>query len=113
MVPGGMGCGDDNRRFVPDFPFAGRLVYRGSLRLMNYVELHARSAFSFLRGASTPEQLAIKAGELEIPALALCDRDGLYGAPRLFGSAKETGIRAIVGAELTMEDQTILPVLVE
>jgi len=49
----------------------------------------------------------------ELPALALCDRDGLYGAPRFFGCAREAGIRPIVGAELTMEDQTILPVLVE
>ena len=80
---------------------------------MAYVELHARSAFSFLRGSSSPEQLAEVAGELGIPAMALCDRDGVYGAPRFFGKAKESGIRAIVGAELTMEDGTVLPVLVE
>ncbi len=80
---------------------------------MNYVELHARSAFSFLRGASTPERLAEKAGALGLPAVALCDRDGVYGAARLFGRANEAGIKAIVGAELTMEDQTVLPVLVE
>ncbi|HEU5124352.1 MAG TPA: error-prone DNA polymerase [Verrucomicrobiae bacterium] len=80
---------------------------------MNYVELHTRSAFSFLRGASTPEQLAEKAAALGLPAIALCDRDGVYGAPRLFGKANEVGIKAIVGAELTMDDQTILPVLVE
>jgi error-prone DNA polymerase len=80
---------------------------------MRYVELHARSAFSFLRGASTPERLAERAAALGLPAVALCDRDGVYGAPRLFGSANEAGIKAIVGAELTMEDQTVLPVLVE
>jgi error-prone DNA polymerase len=80
---------------------------------MSYVELHARSAFSFLRGASTPEKLAEQAAALGLPAVALCDRNGVYGAPRLFGKAKEFGIKAIVGAELTMEDQTVLPVLVE
>src|SRR5436190_24288939 len=80
---------------------------------MSYVELHCRSAFSFLRGAAGPEQLAEIAAELGMPAMALCDRDGVYGAPRFFGAAKEQGIRAIVGAELTMEGGAILPVLVE
>jgi error-prone DNA polymerase len=80
---------------------------------MHYVELHARSAFSFLRGAAAPEQLAEGAARLNLPAIALCDRDGVYGAPRLFASANEAGVRAIVGAELTLEDETILPVLVE
>jgi error-prone DNA polymerase len=78
-----------------------------------YIELHCRSAFSFLRGASTPEQLAIRAAQLQLPAVALCDRDGLYGAPQFFSHAREAGIRPIVGAELTMEDTTILPVLVQ
>ena len=81
--------------------------------MSEFVELHARSAFSFLRGASQPEQLAERAAELGMPALALCDRDGVYGAPRLFATAREHGLRAIVGAELTMLDGTILPVLVE
>ena len=49
---------------------------------MSYVELHARSAFSFLRGASAPAALAEEAARLELPAVALCDRDGVYGAPR-------------------------------
>ena len=77
-----------------------------------FVELHARSAFSFLRGASQPEELATRAAQLDISALALCDRDGLYSAPRLHAAAREQGIRAIVGAELTMEDGCILPLLV-
>jgi len=80
---------------------------------MNYVELHARSAFSFLRGSSQPEALVQRAAELQLPALALLDRDGLYGAPRLHAAALETGIQAIVGAELTMDDGCVLPVLVE
>jgi error-prone DNA polymerase len=80
---------------------------------MPYVELHARSAFSFLRGGSLPEALAAEAARLEMPALALCDRDGLYGAVRLHMSAKECGVRALVGSELTMEDGSVVPVLVE
>ena len=79
---------------------------------MSYVELHARSAFSFLRGGSQPEALAAEAGRLELPALALCDRDGVYGAVRLHMATKETGGRALVGCELTMEDGSVVPVLV-
>ena len=78
---------------------------------MSYVELHARSAFSFLRGASTPEDLAKAAAALGLPAVALLDRDGVYGAPRLFGPARENGLRAIVGAEITMEDGSVVPLL--
>jgi len=78
-----------------------------------YVELHCRSAFSFLRGASTPGQLAERAAHLQMPAVALCDRDGVYGAPQFFSRARELGVRPIVGAELTMEDKTVLPVFVQ
>ena len=52
-------------------------------------ELHSRSAFSFLEGASLPEDLVERAAELEIPAIALLDRDGVYGAPRLHMAAKK------------------------
>jgi error-prone DNA polymerase len=79
----------------------------------NYIELHARSAFSFLRGSSSPEHLAFTAADLELPALALCDRDGVFGAPRFYGAARECGIRPIVGSELTMEEGSVLPVLVQ
>src|SRR5688500_11917766 len=78
-----------------------------------YVELHSRSAFSFLRGGSFPEHLAEAAAELGLPAIALTDRNGVYGAPRFYAKAKESGIRPIVGAELTLEDGSVLPVLVE
>jgi error-prone DNA polymerase len=78
-----------------------------------YVELHACSAFSFLRGGSFPEQLAEIAGELEMPAMALLDRNGVYGAQRFAVAAREHGVRPIVGAELTMEDGSVLPVLVK
>src|SRR5438270_3424280 len=80
---------------------------------MKFVELHACSAFSFLRGASFPEQLAEVAAELEMPAIALCDRDGVYGAQRFSAAAREHGVRPIVGAELSMEGGGNLPVLVE
>lgn len=79
---------------------------------MTYVELHARSAFSFLRGASLPEDLAREAAFLGIAGLALCDRDGVYGAPRLLENARDLGITPRVGAEFTMEDGSVLPVLV-
>src|SRR6185437_8864040 len=80
---------------------------------MPYIELHASSAFSFLRGGSFPEQLAEVAAELEMPALALLDRNGVYGAQRFSVAAREHGVRSIIGAELSMEDGSILPVLVE
>jgi error-prone DNA polymerase len=83
-----------------------------------YSELHASSAFSFLDGASLPEALVDRAASLGYPALALLDRDGLYGAPRFHLAAKRAGIKAIIGAELTIGVATTasvlrLPVLVE
>src|SRR6185312_15408522 len=80
---------------------------------MSYIELHACSAFSFLRGGSFPEQLAEVAAELEMPAIALLDRNGVYGAQRFSVAAREHGVRPIIGAEVSMEDGSILPVLVE
>src|SRR6266487_627380 len=81
--------------------------------MSSYVELHACSAFSFLRGASFPEQLAEAAAELEMPAMSLLDRNGVYGAQRFSVAAREQNIRPIIGCELSMEDGGILPVLVE
>jgi error-prone DNA polymerase len=65
---------------------------------MSYVELHARSAFSFLEGASLPEALAAVASAANMPAMALLDRNGFYGSPRFHMAAKKTGIRAHVGS---------------
>lgn len=79
---------------------------------MNYVELHARSAFSFLRGSAQPEDLMRTAANLGLGAIAVCDRNGVYGSARCHAAGKEAGIRSITGAELTMEDGTVLPVLV-
>ncbi len=67
-----------------------------------YIELHAASAFSFLDGASTPEALVDRAAALDYPALALLDRDGVYGAPRFHQAATAAGIRPIIGSELTI-----------
>ena len=69
-----------------------------------YIELHAASAFSFLQGASLPETLIERAAALGYPALALLDADGVYGAPRFHKAAKQAGLRAIIGAELTIEN---------
>src|SRR4030088_3014972 len=80
---------------------------------MPYVELHACSAFSFLRGASFPEQLAETAAELEMPALALLDHNGVYGAQRFSVAARAHNVRSIIGCEMKMEDGVSLPVLVE
>ena len=67
-----------------------------------YIELHASSAFSFLDGASLPEALVERAAALGYPALALLDRDGVYGIPRFHQAARRAGLKAIVGAELTI-----------
>src|SRR3954452_2551225 len=78
-----------------------------------YIELHASSAFSFLRGGSFPEQLAERAADLGLPAVALLDRNGVYGAQRFSVACREHGVRPIIGADLTMEDGSLLSVLVE
>ena len=78
-----------------------------------YIELHARSAFSFLQGASLPEELAQKAADLGYPAMAIVDRDGIYGGPRFHLAAKKAGIRAHIGAEITCTDGYQYPLLVE
>jgi error-prone DNA polymerase len=70
--------------------------------MAKYVELHARSAFSFLEGASTPEELIGACAELEMPAMALLDRDGVYGAPRFHMAAKKSGLKAHIGAEIAV-----------
>ena len=81
--------------------------------MSSYIELHACSAFSFLRGGSFPEQLAEIAAQLEMSAMALLDRDGVYGVQRFSVAAREHNVRPIIGCELSMEDGAILAVLVE
>ncbi len=70
-----------------------------------YVELHARSAFSFLEGASLPEELIAVCAQLKMPAMALLDADGVYGAPRFHLAAKKAKIKAHIGAEVTCRMQ--------
>ncbi len=72
---------------------------------MSYIELHARSAFSFLEGASLPEELAAVCAQLNLPAMALLDVDGVYGAPRFHMAAQKTKIKAHIGAEVTTGKQ--------
>jgi error-prone DNA polymerase len=66
-----------------------------------YIELHARSAFSFLEGSSLPEELMSACARFNMPAMALLDIDGVYGAPRFHLAAKKLGIKAHIGAEVT------------
>lgn len=77
-----------------------------------YAELHARSAFSFLEGASLPEELVATAKEWRMPAMALLDRDGVYGAARFYLAAQKTPIKAHIGAEITSTQGWRYPLLV-
>ncbi|MDG1400473.1 MAG: error-prone DNA polymerase [Candidatus Binatia bacterium] len=74
----------------------------------DYVELRCRSAFSFLEGGSLPEELVERALELGYSSLALADRNGLYGAPRFWKSARETPLRSLVGAEVEFREGRLL-----
>jgi error-prone DNA polymerase len=67
-----------------------------------YVELHANSAFSFLEAASQPESLTQRTAELDMPSIALLDRNGVYGVARFHTSAKRNNIRAHIGAEIAV-----------
>jgi error-prone DNA polymerase len=69
-----------------------------------YAELRCRSCFSFLEGASHPEELVARAAELGLSALALADRSGLYGIVRAHGEARRCGVPLVVGAELQVAD---------
>jgi len=79
----------------------------------DYVELRCRSAFSFLDGASLPEDLVDAAAAADMDTLALADRDGVYGAPRFFAAARRAGIRPLVGADVSLPDAPPLLLLVE
>jgi error-prone DNA polymerase len=81
--------------------------------LTAYIELHAGSAFSFLEGAALPEEFAGAAAHYEMPAMALLDRDGVYGAPRFHMAAKKAKIQAHIGAEVTSTTGIRYPLLAE
>src|SRR2546421_9032031 len=72
-----------------------------------YVELHSRSAFSFLEGGALPEQLANRCADLGLPAIGLLDRDGVYGSARRHLAAEDAGIKAHVGAEVTLANSLL------
>jgi error-prone DNA polymerase len=78
-----------------------------------FIELHAQSAFSFLQAAEQPETLVDEAARLGMPALALVDRDGVFGAPRFHRAAVRAGIKALLGSEITLAGGARLPLLVE
>jgi error-prone DNA polymerase len=78
-----------------------------------YVELHAHSAYSFLDGASLPEELAVRASELGYEALAITDHDGVYGSLEFAHAAKAFRLRSITGAEVTLADDSHVTLLVE
>ncbi|MBA2358390.1 MAG: error-prone DNA polymerase [Actinobacteria bacterium] len=80
---------------------------------MEYAELHCHSAYSFLDGASRPEELAVRAAELGYEALALTDHDGVYGSLEFAHAAKAFGVRPITGAEVTLASGHHLTLLVE
>lgn len=73
-----------------------------------FAELCCRSYFSFLEGASSPEDLAYRAADLGLPALALTDRNGLYGALSFDRACRKAGVKPIIGAQLTVEDDEII-----
>ncbi|MDQ6823059.1 MAG: error-prone DNA polymerase [Candidatus Eremiobacteraeota bacterium] len=82
-------------------------------RPVAYAELHSWSNFTFLEGGSHPEDLVDRAVELELQALAITDRDGLYGAVRFAKRAKERGLAGIIGSELTFEGGGRIVLLVQ
>ncbi|MGC9995239.1 MAG: error-prone DNA polymerase [Terriglobia bacterium] len=84
----------------------------GDLRL-SYVELHARSAFSFLEGACTPEELANLCAHYQMPAMALLDRDGVYGSPRFHLAARKLSLSPHIGAEVSSPQGWRYPLLVK
>ena len=104
----------DPREQVSDT--ATRASFCGAARAVSdtaYVELHAHSAYSFLDGASLPEELAARAAELGYDALALTDHDGVYGSLEFAHAAKHFGVRPITGAEVSLEGNAHVTLLCE
>ncbi|MGE5233571.1 MAG: error-prone DNA polymerase [Acidobacteriota bacterium] len=104
-----MGHGGHGRRYVSPGEHREQVQRREYRRgagagPLPYAELRAASAFSFLEGASLPEDLVVRAAEIGLPAVALVDRAGVYGAPRFYKAAKQAGIKARVGAEVPLDD---------
>jgi error-prone DNA polymerase len=98
------------RRRIPEPRPSVRALKRAA---SSYVELHCHSAYSFLDGASQPEELAARAAELGYGALALTDHDGIYGSLEFAHAAKFIGVRPITGAEVTLRGGVHVTLLVE
>src|SRR3989442_15060184 len=75
--------------------------------------LHAESGFSSRGGPELPGACAAAGARRGMPAVALCDRDGVYGAPRFTRAALDAGVKPIIGSEITLTDGSRLPLLVE
>ena len=73
-----------------------------------YIELHCHSNFSFLDGGSHPAELAMRAAELEMPALAITDRGGVYGAVRFLQACRKLGVKPIIGAALEVDGEEVV-----
>src|SRR5580765_4522461 len=110
---GGMGDAPDPRFPLGGGKAAARVAAAQQKGRAPYVELHAHSAYSFLDGASLPEELAARAAELGYEALALTDHDGVYGSLEFAHAAKAFGVRPITGAEVTLADGSHITLLVE
>ena len=72
------------------------------MEVIDYAELHSHTAFSFLDGASQPEEMAAEAGRLGLSALAITDHDGLYGVVRFAQAARSIGLPTVFGSELSL-----------
>src|SRR5688500_17407027 len=71
---------------------------------MYYAELHCKTNFSFLQGASHPDELVVRAAELGYRALAVTDVNTLAGIVRVHAAAKATGLKVVIGAEILPQD---------
>ena len=94
-----------------EIPAETRYPYR--FLMSSYVPLWCKSNFSFLEGASHPDELIEEAHRLGLPALALTDRDGVYGIVRAHMKARELGLKLIVGSQIIVEDESVITLLAQ
>ena len=80
---------------------------------MSYTPLWCKSHYSFLEGASHPEELVKQAHQLDLPAIAITDRDGVYGIVRAHVKARELGVKLIIGSQITLADGSHITLLVK
>jgi len=108
-TPRGTG-GDSPAWSAKRAPYSAPAIVRGR-STVPYAELHAHSSFSFLDGASSPEELVEEAVRLGLGAMALTDHDGFYGVVRFAGAARAHGLPTVFGSEVTLRDGAHLVVL--